>query len=210
MRSPHPIMAAAALAVIVALAAPQTGAAPGGSSPMEVLKDANDKIAGILKKKIPEAKQDDKIRKVVNKLLDFKLLTKSALGKHWKDLSKEQQDEFVELLTELIQRNYIKQVHQRKDENWIVNYESEEVQEKKAKVITVVVAADRHDEETEVVYKMQKKGPKWVVVDILTDDVSLVRNYRSQFNKIIEKDGVEKLLEKMRDKVKGGDDDDAL
>jgi phospholipid transport system substrate-binding protein len=210
MRSLHPIMTAAAVAVIVMFAAPKVDAAPSGSSPMEVLKSANDKIAGILKKKIPEAKQDDKIRKVVNKLLDFKLLTKAAMGKHWKDLSTEQQDEFVELLTELIQRNYIKQVHQRKDEKWVVSYDSEEIDEKKAKVITTVVAEDRHDEETEVVYKMKKKGPKWVVVDILTDDVSLVRNYRSQFNKIIEKDGVEKLLEKMRKKVEGGDEDDPL
>ncbi|MBW2263207.1 MAG: ABC transporter substrate-binding protein [Deltaproteobacteria bacterium] len=203
-------MAAAALAVIVALAAPQAIAAPSGSSPMEVLKAANDKIAGIMKKKIPEAKQDIKIRKVVDKLLDFKLLTKASLGKHWKELSTEQQDEFVDLLTELIQRNYIKQVHKRKDEKWIMNYDSEEIEEKKAKVITTVVAEDRHDEETEVVYKMQKKGPRWVVVDILTDDVSLVRNYRSQFNKIIEKDGIEKLLEKMRKKLESDGDDDAL
>jgi phospholipid transport system substrate-binding protein len=208
-------MAAGGLAVLVALAAPGLEAAKGGSSPMQVLKDANDKISKILKKKVAsgseaEKKQDTKIRGVVNKLLNFKLLTKAALGKHWKSLSEDQQKEFVDLLTELIQRNYIKQVHKRKNEKWVVNYDSEEIDEKKAKVVTTVVAEERHDEETEVVYKMQKKGPKWVVVDILTDDVSLVRNYRSQFNKIIEKDGIDKLLEKMRNKVESGGDDDAL
>jgi phospholipid transport system substrate-binding protein len=207
-------MLAVGLAAILAAGGTEA-AAPTGSSPMEILKDANSKIATILKKKVAvgsdaEKKQDEKIRKVVDKLLDFQLLTKSAMGKHWDGLSEDQRTELVGLLTELIQRNYIKQVHQRKDENWVVEYNSEEVEDTKATVVTTVIAADRHGEETEVVYKMKKKAAKWVVVDILTDDVSLVRNYRSQFNKIIEKDGVDKLIEKMRSKVESGEDDDKL
>ena len=215
MRKVHPLTIVAGVMLAAALAAGGAEAAPPGSSPMEVLKGTNDKIANVLKKKVAtgsaeEKKQDEKIRKIINKLLDFPALTQSAMGKHWETLTKEQQKEITDLLTELIQRNYIKQVHKRKDEKWIVNYVSEDVQDIKATVVTTIVAEERHDEETEVVYKMKKKGPKWVVTDIETDGVSLVRNYRSQFNKIIEKDGVGKLIEKMQNKVKSGAEDDTL
>jgi phospholipid transport system substrate-binding protein len=186
--------------------ADQAQAAPPASSPTEMLKDRNGQITKILNKSISEAKQDAQIKKVVNKMLDFKLLTKSAFGKYWKDMEGEQQDEAVDLLKELIQRNYVKQIHDRKDGEYTVQYEDEEVDGKKAVVTTLVVAEQRHEEETQVVYKMVKSGARWKVRDIETDGVSLVRNYRTQFYKIIEKEenteaGLERLLSKLRDKI---------
>lgn len=192
-------------------------AGSSASSPTEVLKDLNDKVAKVLKKKLSKDKQDEQLKKIVNKMLNFKTLTKSSFGKYWsmkvdgKDvMSAEQKQKAEEMLTELIQRNYIKQIEDRQDEKYVVQYEDEEVDGKKAKVTTVVVAEGRHDEETEVVYKMVKVGSKWKVKDIETDGVSLVRNYRTQFYKIIEKEsdpaeGINVLLDKLRKKV---DDDE--
>ncbi len=201
------------LALVAILFAGSTWAAtPTGSSPMQVLKDSNDKVAKLIEKKTTpgsdaEKKQDEKLKKVIDKLLDFPALAKSALGKHWKDLSLEQQNEVTRLLTELIQRNYIKQIHDRKDEKYIVTYDSETLDgDDKAVVVTTVTAEARHDEQTQVTYKMKKKGVKWVVVDIETDGVSLVQNYRSQFSKIIEKEGADKLIEKMKKKVESGEE----
>lgn len=202
-------LAAALMAVMFARGA--GAATPTGASPMQVLKDFSDKIALILEKKTTpgtdaEKKQDEKLKKNVNKLLDFPTLAKSSIGKHWKDLTLPQQTEITSLLTELIQRNYIKQIHDRKDDKYIVTYDSETFEgEDKAVVVTTVTAEARHDEQTQITYKMKKKGVKWVVVDIETDGVSLVQNYRSQFAKIIEKEGADKLIEKMKKKIESGE-----
>ncbi len=220
MKRAHNATLAMGMAVVMAMAwvIPATVVAgPPAASPTEMLKDINDQITKILGKKLPQAKQDEQVKKVVNKLLNFNLLTKNAFGKYWtmklddKDIMDQaQKDKAVDLLTDLIQRNYIKQIDQRKDEKYIVNYGSETVEGDKATVVTTVVAAERHDEETEVVYKLVKQGNSWKVKDIETDGVSLVRNYRTQFYKIIEKEadaktGVAKLLEKLQSKVDDGD-----
>jgi len=71
MRSLFPHIMAAAMAVVFVSTGVAGAASKSGSSPMEVLKDANDKISAILNKKMPEAKQDEKIRGIVDKLLDY-------------------------------------------------------------------------------------------------------------------------------------------
>ena len=64
---------------------------------------------------------------------------------------------------------------------------------------------DEREEAVEIIFKMVQKGGAWKVGDIVTEGVSLVSSYRSQFTKIIKKDGFPALVQKMKDKIAKGD-----
>jgi phospholipid transport system substrate-binding protein len=191
------------------------GGAAAADSPMAVLKKANKKITKLLDEKIEAGSaaaklRDDKIKKIVDGFLDFETLSTKAMGKHWEERTEEEKGEYSKLFRELIQKNYLKQIHEKADYEML--YDSEQIDVDKAVVNTTVKAKNKQGEEAEtaVVYKLRKAKGKWLVVDIETDEVSLVGNYRSQFNKIITKDGFKALIEKMKKKIDEGTSDTKL
>jgi len=191
------------------------GGAAAADSPMAVLKKANKKITKLLDEKIEAGSaaaklRDEKITKIVDGFLDFATLSTKAMGKHWEERTAEEKDEYSKLFRELIQKNYLKQIHEKAD--YEILYDSEQIDADKAVVNTTVKAKNKQGEEAEtaVVYKLRKTKGKWLVVDIETDEVSLVGNYRSQFNKIITKDGFKALIEKMKKRIAEGTSDTTL
>ena len=83
-----------------------------------------------------------------------------------------------------------------------IKYQSEEIAGSTATVVTIVSDGDGpRAQQLEIAYKLEKRGRSWVVVDMITDGVSLVSNYRSQFNKIITQDGWDAMIKKMKDKL---------
>jgi len=214
---------ASAVMFALVLVAASPSLAGAAKSPTDVLKDSDAKVEQITKKKVDagspaEKTQDEKLKKVVGKLIDYKAVARSALGKKYWKVAEEMgvEDEFVSLLKQLIENNFIKQIRERTGDKYTITYESEEIDGNKAKVIALVVAEERHDEETEILYKMKKKGKIWIVTDIETDGVSLVRNYRGQFHDIIKEEGpgneeagIQKLLDTMEtrlEEIKEGKD----
>ena len=188
-----------ALAGLLAMTTAAFGAEAGG--PMDYLKSVDKKLKPLLAN---AQKNEKKILKIVNGMMDFPTLCKKSLGRHWKDRSEDERKEFTETLHALIEKNVVKRLKDTK--NHIVTYESEEIEDKKATVVTIVASGTGpRATQTEIVYKLKKKGPKWAVIDMVTDGVSLVQNYRSQFNKIITKDGWPVLMQKMRDKLAEAD-----
>jgi phospholipid transport system substrate-binding protein len=186
--------------------------AAAADSPMAVLKKANKKIEKLLDQKVEtgsasEKQRDDKIKKIVDGFLDFETLSRKAMGKHWEERNEEEKLEYSKLFRELIQKNYLKQIHEKADYEMI--YNSEQIDGDKAVVDTTARAKNKEGEEAEtsVVYKLRRTKGKWLVVDIETDEVSLVGNYRSQFNKIITKDGFKTLIDKMKKKINEGSSD---
>jgi phospholipid transport system substrate-binding protein len=145
-------------------------------------------------------KNKDKIIKIVNKMLDFDKLCRDSLGKHWDTRTVEQQQEFTKTLKALIEKNLINRLKDTKDRS--IAYQSETVTCDTASVTTLISSGDDpRGEKTEIEYKLTKKEAEWGVVDMLTDGVSLVSNYRSQFNKIINEEGWDALIKKMKDKL---------
>jgi len=168
-----------------------------GSGPKEFLVSVDKKLAPLLTN---SNQNKNKIVKIVNKLIDFPTLCKASLGKHWDKRKESERKEFSDTLHALIEKNVVSRLKDTKDHK--INYESESVSGGKATVVTVVIDGDGpRASKIEIVYKMKKKGGQWTVVDMVTDGVSLVSNYRSQFNKIIEKDGWSELIKKMKDKL---------
>ncbi|MBN2716661.1 MAG: ABC transporter substrate-binding protein [Deltaproteobacteria bacterium] len=175
-----------------------SGAAFAAEGPTDYLKSLDNQLKPLL---VKADQNQGKILKIVKKMLDFDRLCKDSLGKHWDTKTAEQQKDFSDTLTALIEKNVLKRLKSTKGNEII--YESEKVKGDTATVVTIVsdISGSR-PVEIEIAYTLEKKGGKWIVVDMQTDGISLVSNYRSQFNSLIEKEGWDKMMQKMKDKLK--------
>jgi phospholipid transport system substrate-binding protein len=178
---------------------------PAASSPIAELKRSNDKLDKILQKNRPgwsieaEAQRAD-VRKVVGSFLDYGELARRALSKHWDGINGKQRQDFVDTLRELVERSYLKQVHG--NPNYNIKYDKETKQDNEADVTGVLNTITRGKKvKIALEYKMLWKGDHWVVYDVVTDEQSMVENYRAEFNKIINKDGFDALLKRMKKKL---------
>jgi ABC-type transporter MlaC component len=196
-----------------ALAAPAAPAAAGApTSPAaktgpgtQVVKAANDTIASLLKQKVTPGSKEEKelaakVTTSVRGFLDIDQLGKRAMVDNWAKLTKPQQDQFLALLRSLIEDNYIRGLRAN------VEYQTEYAGETTDKDGNVIVASKINTKRNgrpytiEVDYVLVKDGDKLRAWDIKTDGVGLVENYRAMFDKIMDKDGFDGLLAKMKKK----------
>jgi phospholipid transport system substrate-binding protein len=188
---------------------PVTVEAAPPSGPMATLKQKNGEVDKLLRQKPEvgspaEKKQKDDIRALARTLLDYGELAKRSMATHWEKLTKPQRDEFVTTLQQLIERNYVKQLRANLD--YQVQYRNEQIDGDEAQVQTVVkVKTQGKSTDAEIVYKLRhEETDGWRVYDVITDEVSLVRNYRNQFNKIITEHSYDELIKKMKNKLAEG------
>ena len=180
-----------------------------GIGPMATLKQKNGEVDKLLRLKVEkgspaEKKQKDEIKQLASTLLDYDELAQKSLAAHWDKLTPAQRTEFVTTLRELIERNYVKQLRSNLD--YQVQYKNEEAEGEQATVSTVVkVKSPGKSTDAEIIYKMKKGGDGWRVWDVITDEVSLVRGYKTQFNKIITEQSYDALIKKMKSKLKDGE-----
>jgi phospholipid transport system substrate-binding protein len=182
--------------IAVVLLASIGGAAVASPSPMAFLKAMDEKLDPLLEN---TDKNKAEILKIVNEMLDFDQLCKESLGKHWDTRSNAEQKDFSATLKALIEKNFLNRLKDSKDRK--IEYESEEVLGVEASVVTRVSSGDPRAEKTEIEYQLQKTAKSWRVTDMVTNGVSLVSNYHSEFSKIITKDGWDVLMQKMKDKL---------
>jgi phospholipid transport system substrate-binding protein len=142
---------------------------------------------------------------LLGQLLNYEELSKRALRDHWAGLVPEKQAEFVDLLRRLVQRSYRRNMQTSLD--FSVSYVNETTSNGDVTVHTLARSKkSRRAPEVSIDYALSKTGSEWRVFDVVTDGVSMVTNYRSQFNRIIRKDGWEALLGKMRARLQDGAD----
>lgn len=173
---------------------------------MKAIRRTNDQLNSLLRKQSKKSgpaaeKLEKQLKETINRFLDFEELARRSLAKHWEKRSAAEQREFVGILRELIERNYLKQL--RGNLEYEVVYREEKVNGETARVLTAVQVKGegRRAEEVEIAYKMRKTKSGWMVFDVITDEVSIVNNYRSQFNRIINQQSYEALVNKMRRKL---------
>jgi len=192
------------LGLLVVALAGHAGAAIA-EGPLGKVRHTNDRIMGLLRKQARSpagAKPIDReLTRVVAQFLDFPELARLALGRHWEARSATERQEFSELLRQLIERSYLKQL--RSNLNYTVRYLGEKIVGDQAEISTSIeVKRKGRSEALSIQYKMRRGTGGWMVYDVITDDVSVVRNYRSQFNRIIQRQSYTALLEKLRRKLK--------
>ncbi len=188
-------------------AAPAAGPStpPAGTSPMAELKKSNAALKKLFAKTAPswspehDAKRSE-MRKIVTGFLDFEELARRALARHWEGLSPKQRIEFVGVLRDLIERNYIRQVHGQP--NYELHFRKEDITGSEGTVAATLETSSQGKKVTvEMEYKLLWKGEHWLVYDVITDEQSMLENYRAEFNKIITKESFDALLKRMKKRL---------
>ncbi|MEW6002698.1 MAG: ABC transporter substrate-binding protein [Nitrospirota bacterium] len=170
-------------------------------TPTDQVKQTVDKVLDILKNK--ELRKPEKagerrtsIRKVIDERFDFEEMAKRTLALHWRKRTPEEMKEFVSLFSDLLERSYIKKIESYTDEK--ISYVGENIEGEYAVVKTKVVT--KRNVEIPIDYRLLKKGSGWEVYDVVIEGVSLINNYRTQFNKIIRTYSYEELVKRMKNK----------
>jgi phospholipid transport system substrate-binding protein len=174
-----------------------------------VVKTANEKISGLLKQKVAAGSKEEKdlaakVTTSVRDFLDIDELGKRAMADQWSKLKPDEQTTFLATLRSLIEDNYVRGL--RANLEYTVDYNGESTDKDGNIVVATQINTKRHGRpyKIEVDYVLKKDGDKWKAWDVKTDGVGLVENYRTQFNKIIEKDGFNGLISKMKKKQSEG------
>ena len=188
------------LAGVMAVAAGPAPAAAG--LPTDQLRGAVDKVIRTLEDpalKSPGRQADRRgaIRKIANEIFDFTEIAKRSMARHWQPLSEAQRTEFVGLFADLLERSYISKIEVYGGEK--IQYSGERVDGDYSIVSTKIVT--KNGTEVPVDYRMIRRGPeRWLVYDVNIEGVSLVANYRTQFNKIIQTSSYNELVNKLKHK----------
>ncbi len=157
---------------------------------LDVLRDKD------LKRPEKTEQRSFQIRKVVSGRFDFGEMAKRSLALHWKKRTPEEQKEFVLLYTDLLENTYIKKIEKYQDEK--VVYLEEKTEGDYATVRTNIVTT--REGEIPIEYRLMKEGDKWKAYDVVIEGVSLVSNYRNQFNSIIHSASYEELVKRLKNK----------
>ncbi len=138
------------------------------------------------------------IRALVNEVFDFQEAAALALGPVWRSRTPEQQREFVQLFAEYLERGYVAMMSSKASvtSGVTVHYLGESVAGESAMVTTTLLT--RSGKELPVDYSMVRRGDRWAVRDVVIDGVSLVANYRAQFNRILRSASYADLVARMR------------
>jgi phospholipid transport system substrate-binding protein len=199
MRSRRPfVVLALVLALAVTLLTDRWAVA---GVPTDQLKAQIDRVIKALED--PELKKEGRakdrraaVRKIANDIFDFSETARRSLGRHWQGRTPAERDEFVRLFSDLLERSYITKIETYGGEK--IHYNGDSVEGDQAKVQTKLVA--KGGSEIPIEYRMHKAGDRWLVYDVVIEGVSLVANYRTQFNKIIQTSSFKELMNKMKNK----------
>ena len=167
--------------------------------PSEQLRSRIDRVIGILEdpalKARPEARRTA-LRGAASEIFDFTEITRRSLGRHWQAASPAEREELARLLTALLERAYLGRIEQYSGERIVVAGEA--VDGELATVRTKLVG--KSGLEIPVDYRLYRAGDRWLAYDVAVEGVSLVANYRAQFNKIIQTSSAQALVQRLRAK----------
>lgn len=137
------------------------------------------------------------VRKIANSVFDFAETAKRSLGQHWHARTPTEREEFTELFADLLEHGYISKIDRYGGEK--VNYVGESVEGDQATIRTKILTKQGSD--VPVDYRVLRQGDQWRVYDVIIEGVSLIANYRTQFNKIIQTSSFNDLIAKMKAKT---------
>jgi len=136
------------------------------------------------------------LRETINGRFNYRQMVMRSLAKNWDTRSDQERQEFIALFKSLLENSYANKLEAYQNEK--INYVSEIIKGKYALVKTEVV---RKSSTIGVDYKLIQENGNWQVYDFVIEGVSMIRNYRSQFTKIIRRDSYEVLVQKLTDKI---------
>ncbi len=172
---------------------------------LSFLQKRHDAVNQVLRKPDNAARQK-RLSFLLDQLLDYEELAKRSLDREWNARKDAELKEFVSLLRQLVERQYQKNLETTL--SYKVKYVSAQPLEQGAMVKTTAKSTKKlRDPMLEIDYNMLPSGADWRVYDIITDGVSLVKNYRRQFRRIIRDEGWDGLIDRMQKKLETDDDE---
>ena len=137
------------------------------------------------------------LRDTILSQFDFKEMSRRSLGSNWRRLPPKQQDEFVGVFTDLLEKAYLGRIESYNKERFI--YINEAIDEPYAEVRSKIVTSK--GEEFSINYRLKRTDGMWKIYDVVVEDISLVNNYRSQFDRILSKTSYDELIRRMKEKL---------
>ncbi len=173
----------------------------GAVAPTQAVKETIDKVLVVLgdeslKDPTRAAERREKLEAIIAQRFNYEEMAKRALAKEWKKLSAEKKEEFVVLFQQFLTQSYAGNIDGYSGQQ--VEYLKERLKGDFAEVQTKVVSPKS---QIPLDYRLLKKNDKWGVYDVIIDGVSLTKNYRGQFSRIIKSSSFEALLDKLRSKA---------
>lgn len=174
--------------------------------PTDHLRVQTDRVIKILED--PDLKRDGRqterrtaIRRVANEIFDFTETTRRSLGQHWHPRTPQEREEIVRLYADLLERSYIGKIEMYSGER--IAFLGDTMEGDQATVRTRLIT--KAGTEIPVDYRMHRVGgDRWLTYDVAIEGVSMVANYRAQFNKIIQTSGYKSLVSKLTAKQEEG------
>ena len=171
-----------------------------GAEPTEQLRMQLERVLKVVQD--PEVKQGGRaaewraVRKIAEEIFDFSDTARQALARHWAQRSAAEREEFVAVFTDVFEHAYLSKVELLQGDR--VAYLGDSVEGNVATVRTRLTT--KQGSQLDVDYRMQPRGPsgRWLVYDVLIEGVSLVDNYRHQFNSVIQRSSYQELLRRLK------------
>jgi phospholipid transport system substrate-binding protein len=183
------LAAAAALSLL--------SAAPAWAGPTDQLREYTDQVIKILDD--PVLARGDRraaVRKIAHEAFDVNETARRVLARHWPARTPAERDEFTQLFADLLERTYIARLDEYGGER--IRYVGESIDGELATVRARIVT--RAGIEVPIESRMVRRGERWLIYDVLIENVSLVANYRSQFDRIIRSSSYEDLVRRLKQK----------
>jgi phospholipid transport system substrate-binding protein len=169
--------------------------------PTDQVRGTVDKVLTIVRSSHPTSKaqmeaQRAQLVEVIYPRFDFTEMAKRSLGRHWAGRTPEEQREFVTIFAAMLGRSYADNIESYTSQNVLYTRESED--QNYAQVDTKIVTENRPP--LSINYKLQSVDKVWKVYDLVIEDISVVNNYRSQFDRVIARSSFEELVRVMKEK----------
>lgn len=177
------------------------GFAAVGQGPLEQVREVVDKVIQLVNDpalKVPAKREQrrERIMTVVRERFDFREMAKRSLAVHWQKRTEAEREQFVKLFSQILEKTYIGRVEAYSNEKVLFN--KQEIRDDKAVVHTVFV---KNEKEIPIIYRLQQAKDQWFVYDVVIEGVSLVMNYRTQFNQILGKEDFPALVKRLEKKI---------
>jgi phospholipid transport system substrate-binding protein len=195
------VVVGALLSSLLLVSSPRLASA---GEPQEKVRETVDAVLAVLQDKSlqgPEntEKRREKMRQAVFQRFGFEEMSQRALGPHWQKRTPAEKKEFTALFGELLERSYINKIESYTGEQKVLYTKETIDKDGYASVRTEIVI--KRDANVEVEYRLFRREGNWQVYDVVIEGVSLVNNYRTQFNNIVSQESYDALMKKLKLKL---------
>ncbi|MBU4260305.1 MAG: ABC transporter substrate-binding protein [Proteobacteria bacterium] len=176
------------------------------NEPMDQLRDTVNQIVDILRRDDPGEQwvtKKEEIVKIVKSRFASHELAQRVLALNWRARTGQEKEQFVSLFSQVLETTYINRLKSYSDEE--VTFKKQIVNNDKAIVYSEIV---KNNQEIPIVYRVKDDKGQWLIYDIIIEGVSLVQNYRQQFDRIIKNEGYDGLVRRMEEKIQENQQND--